>query len=156
MACRNISIKDEIINKNEPLFHQSHNLLATYRTPTMRSTSLFDEETANGINLFNLNQIILESQCCVSPTTKKTHKEKKTIHIIKTSYKKIMKKPKTLEELKEIDDNEIINLLCNFPGVLNLWYSLPNKDRLYLWEGKDSEFRFKIYHKSVIWFPLFY
>ena len=39
------------------------------------------------------------------------------------------KKPLRFEELKKMDDNELIQLMCNFTGLLNIWNSLHANDR---------------------------
>lgn len=99
------------------------------RLPTLKSTAtIHDLEFKTVFKNQNLEQRMIESKYCVTPQSKKEKMEKSIAPLIRPDIKNKLKQ-KTDEELKQLDDNEIIEQLTNFTGVMNLWYSLNLQER---------------------------
>ena len=79
------------------------------------------------VNHTNLYGMISENQ---EIKTKVRKKDRVKYPIIKQQFKGSVITIKSEEELIQMDDNEIIGKLINFPGVLNLWSSLTLQDKL--------------------------
>jgi len=113
----------------DPLYQRkaSKQIILSSRNPTLKSVASFAEmEFAHVFNNPNIDKKIRDSECVITPKIKR---EKIKIAIINPDFQKTNKKPKTDEELKDMDDNDIIEQLINFTGVMNLWYCLNLQER---------------------------
>jgi len=94
--------------------------------PILKPTTMtnIDYEKENGI--INLDEKIRETEYIIP----KIHrKDKLRYHIIKLQYQRINIAMKSDEQLMEMDDNDIIEKLTNFTGVMNFWSSLNFNER---------------------------
>jgi len=102
-------------------------LLETIPTLSKKSKANFDEtELQKLFKIDNLDQRIRESQFFIFSKLKR---EEIKVPMIKPEFFRSDKMQNQDEELKELDDNDIIGYLTNFSGVLNLWYSLKFRER---------------------------
>jgi len=97
---------------------------------------------------------MLESQNMESPKgNKHPNIQEGVVNLIKPLYKKVLRKPICDEDLKELDDNEIMDNLVNFTGVLNLWHSLSFQDRFFIsfmsFDFFFSQFCFSLFFLSI-------
>ena len=124
------------------------------KLPTLRTLVSIREiyQRNSEINYASFDKKFAESQKMGSPKRlKQSQTQESVVLLIKPNYQKVLRRPICDEDLKELDDNEIMENLINFAGVLNLWRSLSFQDRFYLWEGSNPNCQFKTYHKSIIW-----
>ena len=120
-------ITDPVYQRKET--KQMINVNFITRLPTLKSTAtIIDSEFKTVFKNQNLDERMRDSQYCITPQTKKEKIEKLIAPIIRPDIKNTLKQ-KNDEELKQLDDNEIIEELTNFTGAMNLWYSLNLQER---------------------------
>ena len=120
MAQRHIITPENERKTVEPFFHKHlsrHNITYT-KLPTLRtlvSAGKIDNRKSE-INLVSFEKkLMLESQNMESPKgNKHPNIQEGVVNLIKPLYKKVLRKPICDEDLKELDDNEIMDNLVNF------------------------------------------
>lgn len=105
-------------------------MLTSSKLPTLKHMKSAKEIEIESVSIkkSKLDKNMLESQIATSPSNKK-NKENLQIPMMKENYLKILGHPKTDEEIKELDDNDIIDKLTHFTGFLKIWNSLPLRDQ---------------------------
>lgn len=105
-------------------------MITISKLPILKSiAALENNEFKNVFKNKNIEERVRESQYCLDPK-KNRNKEISGTILLKPNALKNSNELKTEEELTLMDDNEIIEELTNFTGVMQLWYSMSLNERL--------------------------
>ena len=114
---------------SNPIYQKKISQRMMTLTKCLPSSSIKGLESQSALDFTNLEQRIRDSHYFKGPNKKK---EKLIIPVIKPYFLKKTQTATNDDELKQMDDNEIIGNLTNFTGVMNLWYSMSLQDRFFL------------------------
>lgn len=124
---------DEFVRPtSDPIFRRkmSRAAISFAKLPTLKTEMMvhYDEETKE-MNMHTLERRLQESCPALSPRRKGAITLANPIPLVKQNFMKVNRFIKNEEDLYELDDNEIIDKLSYFTGILNLWYALSLYER---------------------------
>lgn len=126
---------DEFIRQaNDPIFRRKNSrpMISLAKLPTLKTEIMVNhEDEQKEMNMFTLERRLQESCPALSPRRKGAITLGNPIPLVKQNFMKLHRFIQNEEELYELDDNEIIDKLSNFTGILNLWYTMSLYERLY-------------------------